>query len=257
MEESYQTAVRRERTQSIQALNFELKYMIVGHITAFQGRNFWGTAVLRVVYKSILCSQKEKLFVLFLISLACLWFTSLFFDDPAFGKRWWHLVLTGILSICQTLGIGLSLAFVHRIILKKKIGTDFFQGIFKCHLGAWWLVVLFDVLLCCQTIYRYRMLNENAFICLMLKNMCSNWYVKWEHSSLCVKMCHYLAGHMKSDLFSRIMATQLNMNAWRNLVCSCNSCCSQSYLALTGWCKSMQFLHTDGYCTTTGRKMLV
>ncbi|XP_019398592.1 PREDICTED: glypican-5-like [Crocodylus porosus] len=36
MEESYQTAVRRERTQSIQALNFELKYMIVGHVTAFQ-----------------------------------------------------------------------------------------------------------------------------------------------------------------------------------------------------------------------------
>ncbi|XP_054242193.1 glypican-5-like [Indicator indicator] len=36
MEESYQAAVRRERTQSIQTLNFELKYMIVGHITAFQ-----------------------------------------------------------------------------------------------------------------------------------------------------------------------------------------------------------------------------
>ncbi|OPJ79219.1 glypican-5 [Patagioenas fasciata monilis] len=36
MEESYQAAVRRERTQSIQALNFELKYMIVGHITVFQ-----------------------------------------------------------------------------------------------------------------------------------------------------------------------------------------------------------------------------
>ncbi|KAM7013372.1 glypican-5-like [Passerculus sandwichensis] len=36
MEESYQAAVRRERAQSIQALNFELKYMIVGHITAFQ-----------------------------------------------------------------------------------------------------------------------------------------------------------------------------------------------------------------------------
>ncbi|XP_074860630.1 glypican-5-like isoform X2 [Carettochelys insculpta] len=36
MEESYQAAVRRERTQNIQALNFELKYMIVGHITAFQ-----------------------------------------------------------------------------------------------------------------------------------------------------------------------------------------------------------------------------
>ncbi|XP_038273641.1 glypican-5-like isoform X3 [Dermochelys coriacea] len=36
MEENYQTAVRRERTQNIQALNFELKYMIVGHITAFQ-----------------------------------------------------------------------------------------------------------------------------------------------------------------------------------------------------------------------------
>uniref|UniRef100_A0A8C3NRD7 Glypican-5 n=1 Tax=Cyanoderma ruficeps TaxID=181631 RepID=A0A8C3NRD7_9PASS len=36
MEESYQAAVRRERAQSIQALNFELKYMIAGHITAFQ-----------------------------------------------------------------------------------------------------------------------------------------------------------------------------------------------------------------------------
>ncbi|KAJ7324926.1 hypothetical protein JRQ81_017946 [Phrynocephalus forsythii] len=39
MEESYQAAVRRERMESIQTLNFELKYMIVGHITAFQGRN--------------------------------------------------------------------------------------------------------------------------------------------------------------------------------------------------------------------------
>lgn len=38
MEESYQTAVRRERRENIQILNFELKYMIVGHITAFQGR---------------------------------------------------------------------------------------------------------------------------------------------------------------------------------------------------------------------------
>ncbi|KAM6326276.1 glypican-5-like [Podargus strigoides] len=36
MEESYQAAVRRERTQSIQALNFEMNYMIVGHSTAFQ-----------------------------------------------------------------------------------------------------------------------------------------------------------------------------------------------------------------------------
>ncbi|XP_047933242.2 glypican-5-like isoform X2 [Anser cygnoides] len=36
MEESYQAAVRRERYQSIQAMNFELNYMIVGHITAFQ-----------------------------------------------------------------------------------------------------------------------------------------------------------------------------------------------------------------------------
>ncbi|KAM8805014.1 glypican-5-like [Eudromia elegans] len=36
MEESYQAAVRRERAQSIQALNFELKYMIAGHVTAFQ-----------------------------------------------------------------------------------------------------------------------------------------------------------------------------------------------------------------------------
>lgn len=109
MEESYQAAVRRERTQSIQALNFELKYMIVGHITAFQGRNFWGTAVLWAVYKSILCNQKGKLFPLFFISLALhaivtgLWFTSLCFEDPAFGKKWWHLILTGILSICWTL----------------------------------------------------------------------------------------------------------------------------------------------------------
>uniref|UniRef100_A0A670JIL4 Glypican-5-like n=1 Tax=Podarcis muralis TaxID=64176 RepID=A0A670JIL4_PODMU len=36
MEESYQVAVRRERMENIQTLNFELKYMIVGHITAFQ-----------------------------------------------------------------------------------------------------------------------------------------------------------------------------------------------------------------------------
>ncbi|OXB53826.1 hypothetical protein ASZ78_009722, partial [Callipepla squamata] len=36
MEESYQAAVRRERMQSIQALNFELKYMVVGYTTAFQ-----------------------------------------------------------------------------------------------------------------------------------------------------------------------------------------------------------------------------
>ncbi|XP_062988324.1 glypican-5-like isoform X2 [Elgaria multicarinata webbii] len=36
MEESYLAAVRRERMENIQTLNFELKYMIVGHITAFQ-----------------------------------------------------------------------------------------------------------------------------------------------------------------------------------------------------------------------------
>uniref|UniRef100_A0A8B9UVM1 Glypican-5 n=1 Tax=Anas zonorhyncha TaxID=75864 RepID=A0A8B9UVM1_9AVES len=36
MEESYQAAVRRERYQSIQAMNFELNYMIVGYVTAFQ-----------------------------------------------------------------------------------------------------------------------------------------------------------------------------------------------------------------------------
>ncbi|XP_030072364.1 glypican-5 isoform X1 [Microcaecilia unicolor] len=36
MEESYQTAVRRELIQTIQSLNFELKYMIVDHLTAFQ-----------------------------------------------------------------------------------------------------------------------------------------------------------------------------------------------------------------------------
>lgn len=39
MEENYQAAVRRERTENTQTLNFELKYMIVGHITAFQGKN--------------------------------------------------------------------------------------------------------------------------------------------------------------------------------------------------------------------------
>lgn len=92
MEDSYQAAVRRERTQSIQALNFELKYMIVGHITAFQGRNFWGAAVLWVLCESILCRLKDKLLPLFLVSLALralvtgLWFTSLCFDDPALGK---------------------------------------------------------------------------------------------------------------------------------------------------------------------------
>ncbi|KAM8954348.1 glypican-5-like [Pelodytes ibericus] len=36
MEESYQAAVKRELTHNIQALNFELKYMIVAHISAFQ-----------------------------------------------------------------------------------------------------------------------------------------------------------------------------------------------------------------------------
>ncbi|XP_070609349.1 glypican-5-like isoform X2 [Erythrolamprus reginae] len=36
MEENYQAAVRRERIENTQTLNFELKYMIVGHITAFQ-----------------------------------------------------------------------------------------------------------------------------------------------------------------------------------------------------------------------------
>ncbi|XP_069473966.1 glypican-5-like isoform X2 [Ambystoma mexicanum] len=36
MEENYQVAVRRELVQSVQSLNFELKFMIVGHITDFQ-----------------------------------------------------------------------------------------------------------------------------------------------------------------------------------------------------------------------------
>ncbi|XP_053315513.1 glypican-5-like isoform X2 [Spea bombifrons] len=36
MEESYQAAVKRELTHNIQALNFELKYMIVAHMSAFQ-----------------------------------------------------------------------------------------------------------------------------------------------------------------------------------------------------------------------------
>ncbi|KAM4693422.1 glypican-5-like isoform 2-T2 [Discoglossus pictus] len=36
MEESYQAAVKRELAHNIQALNFELKYMIVGHMSAFQ-----------------------------------------------------------------------------------------------------------------------------------------------------------------------------------------------------------------------------
>ncbi|XP_063298414.1 glypican-5-like isoform X2 [Pelobates fuscus] len=37
MEESYQAAVKRELAHNIQALNFELKYMIDAHISAFQG----------------------------------------------------------------------------------------------------------------------------------------------------------------------------------------------------------------------------
>uniref|UniRef100_A0A8C5MDB8 Glypican 5 n=1 Tax=Leptobrachium leishanense TaxID=445787 RepID=A0A8C5MDB8_9ANUR len=36
MEESYQAAVKRELTHNIEALNFELKYMIVAHTAAFQ-----------------------------------------------------------------------------------------------------------------------------------------------------------------------------------------------------------------------------
>ncbi|XP_066454317.1 glypican-5-like isoform X2 [Eleutherodactylus coqui] len=36
MEESYQAAVRRKLTHNIQALNFELKFMIVAHTSAFQ-----------------------------------------------------------------------------------------------------------------------------------------------------------------------------------------------------------------------------
>lgn len=62
MEESYQAAVRRERAQSIQALNFELKYMIVGHITAFQGRKFG------VVYNN----SKKSSYLYFSFLLHCM-----------------------------------------------------------------------------------------------------------------------------------------------------------------------------------------
>lgn len=53
MEESYQAAVRRERMENIQTLNFELKYMIVGHITAFQGRN-----IKKTVKQLLPCANK-------------------------------------------------------------------------------------------------------------------------------------------------------------------------------------------------------
>lgn len=39
MEESYQTFVKRKLVQNIEALNFELKFMIVAHASAFQGEN--------------------------------------------------------------------------------------------------------------------------------------------------------------------------------------------------------------------------
>lgn len=85
MEESYQAAVRRERTQSIQALNFELKYMIVGHITAFQGRKFW------TVYIISSAIQKKALIFSFPSSCIaccchCLMVCSLFFGDCALDK---------------------------------------------------------------------------------------------------------------------------------------------------------------------------
>lgn len=39
MEESYQAAVRRETLQNIRSYSFELKYLIVGHSSAFQGKD--------------------------------------------------------------------------------------------------------------------------------------------------------------------------------------------------------------------------
>ncbi|CDQ70875.1 unnamed protein product [Oncorhynchus mykiss] len=38
MEESYQEAVRRETLQNVRSYSFELKYLISGHATAFQGK---------------------------------------------------------------------------------------------------------------------------------------------------------------------------------------------------------------------------
>lgn len=38
MEESYMAAVRGETQQKIQSYSFELKYLIAGHIKAYQGR---------------------------------------------------------------------------------------------------------------------------------------------------------------------------------------------------------------------------
>ncbi|CDQ65828.1 unnamed protein product [Oncorhynchus mykiss] len=39
MEESYQAAVRRETLQNIRSYSFELKFLIVGHASAFQGKD--------------------------------------------------------------------------------------------------------------------------------------------------------------------------------------------------------------------------
>ncbi|KAG7268805.1 hypothetical protein CRUP_012612 [Coryphaenoides rupestris] len=37
MEESYQFAVKRDTTQNIRSYSFELKYLLTGHASAFQG----------------------------------------------------------------------------------------------------------------------------------------------------------------------------------------------------------------------------
>lgn len=152
MEESYQAAVRRERTQSIQALNFELKYMIVGHITAFQGRNLWGTAVLWVVYKYLLQSKgRAPSFVSHFSCIACCsYWLMVYFSVlwSCFWERWWHLILPGILSICLNL---IRNRFKLRLCswdhFKKRWAWLFFEAFSDFSLGAWWLVVLWYYLL--------------------------------------------------------------------------------------------------------------
>lgn len=81
----------------------------------------------------------------------------------------WRLILTGILSICLNL-------IWNRFKLRpypwdhfKKDWCGLLQGIFKCHSDAWWLVMCFDILLCCQTIYRCK---GKCIYLLMLKNKC-------------------------------------------------------------------------------------
>ncbi|XP_054838106.1 glypican-5-like isoform X2 [Eublepharis macularius] len=116
MEESYQAAVRRERMENIQTLNFELKYMIVGHITAFQAAfesllrlaENHTTSLFETVYRSMSKEALEPVKELFTdISLYLLGaqttVESAFsrFFDSLFPLVYSHLINPGITDLSE------------------------------------------------------------------------------------------------------------------------------------------------------------